>query len=154
LREIAAEIPYGFELSSRRNTSHKTFWDKVTILHCEAHRPEDKQQPQRYSRHYYDLYKMLNSPVKADAMNNYELLRRTFEFKHKFYPQGFARYLDAIAGLIRLIPEEYRLKQLANDYAAMKEMIFGDFPSWHEIVEEIAGFEEELLAMKNKGLTE
>jgi len=35
--------------------AERTFWEKATILHQEAHRKT--QIPQRYSRHYYDLYK-------------------------------------------------------------------------------------------------
>lgn len=45
--------------------AERTFWEKATILHHEAHRPEDKPQPPRYSRHYYDLAKMAKSPVKV-----------------------------------------------------------------------------------------
>ena len=31
----------------------RTFWEKVTILHREAYRPENSTVPTRYSRHYY-----------------------------------------------------------------------------------------------------
>jgi hypothetical protein len=33
-------------------------WEKATILHAEAYRPESKKLPLRYSRHYYDLAMM------------------------------------------------------------------------------------------------
>lgn len=64
----------------------RTFWEKVTILHREANRPEDKTFPARYSRHYYDLYCMANSPVKEAAFRNLELLEKVVLFKEKFYP--------------------------------------------------------------------
>ena len=54
----------------------RTFWEKVTILHREANRPEDKTFPARYSRHYYDLYCMANSPVKDAAFANIELIEK------------------------------------------------------------------------------
>jgi len=73
----------------------KTFWDKVIILHVEAHRPEDKKQPPRYSRHYYDLYQMINSPTLQEAMNDIALLKEVINFKAKFYPQGWANYNGA-----------------------------------------------------------
>lgn len=38
----------------------RTFWEKATILHHEANRPEHLEMPQRYSRHYYDLYRIGN----------------------------------------------------------------------------------------------
>ena len=54
----------------------RTFWEKAVILHQEANR-ENGKIPQRYSRHYYDLYKMYYSNVKNDALNNLGLLERT-----------------------------------------------------------------------------
>ena len=51
----------------------RTFWEKATILHHEANRPESSEMPQRYSRHYYDLYRMsmtcllYTSPNPRDA---------------------------------------------------------------------------------------
>lgn len=44
----------------------RTFWEKVTILHKEAFRTNGRF-PARYSRHYYDLWCMDKSPVKAAA---------------------------------------------------------------------------------------
>jgi len=41
--------------SIRTIKAERTFWEKVTILHQEAFRPDEKPQPARYSRHYYDL---------------------------------------------------------------------------------------------------
>lgn len=122
----------------------KTFWDKVTILHCEAHRPLDKQQPIRYSRHYYDLFSLLQTDIKTEALANRELLTSIFQFKHKFYPQGFARYPDAIQGQVNLVPPGARQIELARDYEKMREMIFGNYPSWDEIMTAIIEFEREL----------
>lgn len=47
----------------------RTFWEKATILHHEANRPEHLEMPQRYSRHYYDLYRMAATPVKEAAFS-------------------------------------------------------------------------------------
>ena len=40
--------------------AERTFWEKATILHQEAHR--QTVIPKRYSWHYYDLYKLALSP--------------------------------------------------------------------------------------------
>lgn len=122
----------------------KTFWDKVTILHCEAHRPPEKKQPLRYSRHYYDLFRLLKSHIKTEALANRKLLQSIFEFKHKFYPQGFAKYQEAINGQVKLVPPRPRIEQLEADYQGMREMIFGDYPAWTEIMRAIIEFEHEL----------
>lgn len=41
----------------------RTFYEKITILHREVNRVNGNY-PLRYSRHYYDVYKILNSDIK------------------------------------------------------------------------------------------
>lgn len=122
----------------------KTFWDKITILHVEAHRPDSKAIPNRYSRHYYDLYKMLTSPVKAEAMADLDLLRRVTAFKNKFYPQGWANYQAAIDGVFTLVPQPHTVEALKRDYEGMQEMIHGEYPGFEVIMGAITLFEVEL----------
>lgn len=68
IRCYAAEaFPQVFERTEclvRVIKAERTFWEKATILHHEAHRLEGNPQPSRYSRHYYDMAKMAESPVK------------------------------------------------------------------------------------------
>ena len=52
----------------------RTFWEKATILHHEANRPEHLAMPSRYSRHYYDLYHTARTPVKDAAFARLDLL--------------------------------------------------------------------------------
>jgi hypothetical protein len=70
--------------------AERTFWEKATILHHEAHRPEGNIQPPRNSRHYYDLARMADSPVKKAALADLGLLESVVEFKQRFYPRGWA----------------------------------------------------------------
>ncbi len=58
----------------------RSFWEKATILHHEANRPEHLEMPQRYSRHYYDLYRMSMTPVKESAFAQRELLQKVVDF--------------------------------------------------------------------------
>lgn len=60
-----------FEVSTV--TPVRTFWEKVTILHQEAKRPDNKMMPTRYSRHYYDVYQLGKSWVKQEAIGKIEL---------------------------------------------------------------------------------
>lgn len=122
----------------------RTFWEKVTILHREANRPDDKPFPTRYSRHYYDLYCMYNSPVKDRAFVDLELLDRVVKFKEKFYRCPWAKYDEAKAGTMKLMPPEYNLKALEEDYKHMQNMIFGNKPSFYEIIATIKQLETEI----------
>ena len=68
--------------------AERTFWEKATILHHEAHRPAGNLQPARYSRHYYDLARMAASPVRAAALADFDLLAEVVAFKRRFYPRS------------------------------------------------------------------
>lgn len=93
--------------------AERTFWEKATILHHEAHRPETSAVPARYSRHYYDLYLMAQEEsVKAAALGDLTLLSSTVEFKKKFYPRAWANYDLAEPGKFKLIPPERVLKAM------------------------------------------
>jgi len=46
--------------------AERTFWEKTTILHQQAHRTN--KMPSAYSRHYYDLYQLASSDVKGLAL--------------------------------------------------------------------------------------
>lgn len=112
----------------------RTFWEKATILHHEANRPEHSEMPQRYSRHYYDLYRMADSPVKESAFSQLDLLKKVVNFKMKFYPRAWAKYPEAVPGTLKLIPAEYRFAALKADYEAMKDMLFGDVPEFETVI--------------------
>lgn len=125
----------------------RTFWEKVTILHREAFRAEDRPFPTRYSRHYYDLYRMMQTPVKDNALADNELLTKVVDFKDKFYRCPWARYDLAKRGTIRLMPPDYNLDRLRDDYEHMQNMLFGDKPIFEEIMDGIAKLEDEINVM-------
>ena len=122
----------------------RTFWEKVTILHREANRPIEKGFPLRYSRHYYDLYCMAASPVKATAFADLELLDRVVRFKEKFYRCPWARYENAEPGTMQLMPPERNLDALKDDYDHMKNMLFGSKPTFTDILSGIENLEKEI----------
>ena len=122
----------------------RTFWEKVTILHREAFRPEDRPFPLRYSRHYYDLYKMMQTPVKDNALQDNDLLERVVKFKDKFYRCPWARYDLAKRGTMKLLPPEYNVAKLRSDYEHMQNMLFGEKPSFEEIMNTMAQLEKEI----------
>ena len=125
--------------------AERTFWEKVTILHQEAFRPETAAIPTRYSRHYYDLYMMASDNlVKEVALDNLELLSSVVAFKTEFYPRNWARYDLAKPGTLRLIPQERVLNATRRDYLAMQEMIFGRQPSFDEILAGLQKLEGEI----------
>ena len=124
--------------------AERTFWEKATILHHEAHRPEDSPQPPRYSRHYYDLAMMAQSPVKEQALADTELLTSVVEFKQRFYPRGWAKYELAQPDTLQLVPGRYLLASVRSDYRKMENMIFGEVPDFDEILVVLQRLQEEI----------
>ncbi len=122
----------------------RTFWEKATILHHEANRPSTSIIPDRYSRHYYDLYMMsLGMPIEG-LVEDIDLLDRVVEFKKKFYPRGWARYDLAKKGTLKLVPDQYRIDELEKDYKAMQDMLFGDKPSFNKIMDSLRDLEKKI----------
>ena len=124
--------------------AERTFWEKATILHHEAHRPAGNLQPARYSRHYYDLARMAASPVRAAALADFDLLAEVVAFKQRFYPRGWARYELAVPGSLSLVPNGEVLKAVEADYRAMQGMIFGSIPAFQDNLLALTGLESEI----------
>lgn len=65
-------------------------------------------------------------------------------FKLKFYYAKSASYETARIGTLRLIPSEDAMKDLSVDYDHMRDMIYGEKPTFDEIMNSIAKLEEEI----------
>ncbi len=124
--------------------ARRTFWEKATILHQEAHRAS--QVPSRHSRHYYDLHQLCRSDVRAEALADLGLLGEVVAFKQKFYLSSWANYEEARPGTFRLIPSEDNERHLRQDYAQMRDMIFDEVPSFDSILISLRELENDINA--------
>ncbi len=126
----------------------RTFWEKATILHMEYHRPEGSATGrERSSRHYYDLYKLAVGGVTQRALERLDLLGRVVEHKKLFFRSGWAKYDDARAGHLRLMPAEHRSAALRADYERMRDMFFGERPPLEEVLDRLSKLEAEINQM-------
>lgn len=130
-------------------TAERTFWEKATILHQEANRPEVKPMPERCSRHYYDLTMLADSQVKAKALEEISLLESVVHHKKHFFRCGWAEYDTAKPGTLTLLPPEDRLKSLGDDYRRMQVMMFGDAPDFDQILETLEKLQNEINSHAN-----
>ncbi len=103
--------------------------------------------PKRYSRHYYDLYCIAHSENKNAAFEDLELLKKVVNFKMKFFPRKWAKYEEAIPGTIKLVPPAFRFDSLRTDYEDMAEMMFGQYPSFDDLMDYIQTLENEINAL-------
>ena len=59
--------------------AERTFWEKATILHMIHNYPEGKNVPPRMSRHYYDLFAMVDTPIYKKSLEKIALLKNVSE---------------------------------------------------------------------------
>ena len=97
--------------------------------------------------HLHDLYCIAHSESKVAAYEDLDLLGRVVEFKMKFYPRKWAQYELARPGTMKLCPPEYRYAALEEDYAVMQGMMFGECPSFADLMAFIRELEAEINAL-------
>ena len=145
---VAEQFPDAMDVpcvSVRTVSAERTFWEKVTILHKEAFRTNGRL-PDRYSRHYYDIHRMCQTDVKDNALGDLGLLRQVVEFKMRFWRSNAARYDLCKPGTMRLVPPGDSIARIRDDYARMRNMLFGDVPAFDEVMDSIAALEAEINA--------
>ncbi len=125
-------------------TIERTFWEKATILHQEYHRPDDKPMPARYSRHYYDVFKMAKASVADSALKQIDILPRVVEFKERFYKATWSNLASARPGSFCLVPPSARIPDLERDYQAMGSMFFHAEPSFDVVLESLGSLESRI----------
>ena len=133
----AEEFPDFFENPDTTVTvlsARRTFWEKATALHAEAHRPADSPPPQYFSRHYYDLAMLLDWEEGKAAALDIELLATVAKHKSTFFRSGWASCDTARPGTLLLVPSDERLKDLRADYRAMAPMMFDDRPPSFDVI--------------------
>ena len=82
--------------------------------------------------------------MKEKAFERLDLLQKVVDFKMKFYPRAWARYSEAVSATLKLIPPSYRLDALQEDYTAMRNMLYGEIPSFETIIKAVGELEKEI----------
>lgn len=125
--------------------AERTFWEKATILHAINNSARVRA---RMSRHYYDVFEMVNSPVFKKAVENIDLLTKVAEYKSLFFKENKARYDLARPGSLRLLPRDDQISQLKSDYRQMEQMFFEAPPSFESILEKLKSVEDKINRIK------
>lgn len=121
--------------------AQRTFWEKATILHREAHRAPDSPMPARYSRHYSDMAALADHAVGASALQQDGLRERVVDWKANYFASAWARYDLAVPGTFKLVPPDERLGPLRADYLSMRDMFLGTPLDFDRVVERLRALE-------------
>ena len=123
----------------------RTFLEKVMLLHEEFAKPLPSIRTERMSRHMYDLYRMLQTPIADRALSDCDLYRAVMEHRRKFIGlKGFDYDTLLPATLSLVIPANVE-SLWREDYEKMcRTMIYGEKPSWNLLVESISALQSRI----------
>ena len=85
--------------------------------------------------------------IRDAALGQPDLLTHVVEHKKRFYPRAWARYDLATPAGLQLLPSEDWMPFLRRDYASMNVMLFGDAPSFDEILVGLQELETDIRKM-------
>ncbi len=126
----------------------RTFWDKVVILHGLRQwydgRGELRHGGQRVSRHYYDVFWLLNTKESAGWVADRGLAADCVRHARLFFDRPALGLSQAAPGSFTLVPTDPMREALARDYDAMKGMVFGPVPALDEVLLRVAELEKQL----------
>ena len=72
-------------------SARRTFWEKATALHAEAHRPAESPTAQYFSRHYYHLAMLLDTDEGKAAVADFSASYRGRQAQSHPFQVGLSR---------------------------------------------------------------
>ncbi len=128
--------------------AQRTFWDKVVILHglrrWYEHRGQLRHGGQRVSRHYYDVFRLLQSSTGKAFEADRQLGDDCARHARMFFNTANFDLDEAVPGTFSLAPSAAMRDALERDYNAMAGMIMGPVPAFTDVMAAIAALEERL----------
>lgn len=104
----------------RTVTPERTFWEKVALLHEEAHRAGDVPPKARLARHYYDVWALIQAGVAERAMENASLFARVAAHRAVFFHKSREAQVSLQPGTLAVVPSGSRRVAWRRDYEAMR----------------------------------
>ncbi len=126
----------------------RTFWDKIIIVHglrqWHERRGQLRHEGQRVSRHYYDIYRLLQHDKASAWLANHALAQDCAQHARLFFGSPDLGLDKAAHGSFTLMPSQPMREALDRDYVAMSGMIFGSLPDIDEVERVIETLESRL----------
>lgn len=131
----------------RALVARRTFWEKAMLLHEENFRPLGRARLARMARHYYDLHRLIQQGVGAEAVDDADLFAQVAAHRSVYFAQNWVDYDTLKRGSLRVTPLPGHEQAWREDYAAMQVAMFSTPPpSFDEVLASVRGFEQEFNA--------
>ncbi len=142
LADAFPEILTDSVFSARIVSPVRTFWEKAMLLHEETFRPQGKKRKARMSRHYYDLWCLINAGVGSKAADDIELFNRILGHRKVYFSYNWVDYGALTPKSLDLLPPKEQMQEWRSDYNSMRrEMFFGEVPDFEDIIRSVADFQ-------------
>jgi predicted nucleotidyltransferase component of viral defense system len=142
LAEAFPDLLRGSEFPVRAVAARRTFWEKALLLHEETYRPAARGR-ERMSRHYYDVYRLVERGVADEALADVGLLQRIVEHRRVFFSYTWMDYATMRKGTLRLVPLPEQERAWREDYQAMRtQMFYGEPPGFDEVLAAVRTFQD------------
>jgi hypothetical protein len=128
--------------------SERTFWEKLTLLHAENHRPDPSKLKPQMARHWSDVAVMSTAERFADEKLSLDLLAQVIRFKKIYFAANWAQYETAVPGTFRIVPNEALQAILRKDYQQMEEMFPSKPLSFDEVLARLEALQKRINALK------
>lgn len=126
----------------------RTFWEKATILHQFHFQNDPVRVSPGFSRHYYDIHELVNRGFSDKAIEEIALLTEVADHKDIYYRQQWSRYdLARNPRTLELLPHTDIESAIAADYVDMQEMIYGELPTFDEILQTLRQLQSQINAL-------
>ena len=113
----------------------RTFLEKVFLLHEEFAKPKDLIRVERMSRHMYDIWQMMKTPIAERAINDEDLYLQVVEHRRSFIGLRGFDYDTLYPATLNIIPPVSIIEQWKTDYDNMRlHMIYGESASFEELI--------------------
>lgn len=128
--------------------AERTFWEKVTLLHAENHRPDPNKLKPRMARHWSDVAVVSTAERFSDEKLSIELLDEVIRFKKIYFAANWAEYDTAVPGTLRIVPNEPLQAILRKDYQQMEEMFPTKPANFDDIIKRLDALEKRINALE------
>jgi len=122
----------------------RTFWEKICLLYEEFSKQSESIRVERMSRHLYDLARMIDTPIAANALKNKDLFQSIVAHRRMFTAKQGFDYDTLLPKMIKIVPPKEVITKWEEDYSKMQTMIYGKSLMFNEIIEKITQLNEQL----------
>ena len=145
IADVIPEIDYPSATVTVLSPS-RTFWEKATLIHVECNRHRLSTNPERLSRHWYDIVCLCKHKLGGKAINDRSLLENVIQHKKLFFNASYSHYDDCLDGKLRLIPDRDDMQGLQSDYLKMRSagMLNDAAPNFEELIEHVKAIESQV----------